>query len=60
MSTKSNTELLQSYLKNNGFEFTVDNSPSPEKLSRIQQALSRKKSLMSLAVSTYNQVFGVR
>ena len=57
---KSNTELLEVFLNKNDFKFTIDNNPSPEKLSRIQVALSRKKNLMELAVTTYKQVFGVK
>lgn len=57
METPNNTSILLEYLDKNSIEYTIDNNPSPDKVSRITAALDRKKNLMNLAVATYKQVF---
>jgi|GEM_PF-6209491 len=60
MNIQTNTDFLKSYLDKNKINYSVDNNPSPEKVSRIKTAIARKKVLMDLAVSTYKQVFRVQ
>lgn len=53
------TNLLINYLDSNNIEYTLDENPTPEKVSRIQKAIERKKTLMDLAVNTYKQVMRI-
>ena len=53
------TKLLLNYLDSKKIEYKLDENPSPEKVSRIQKAIERKKTLMDLAVNTYKQVMRI-
>jgi len=37
------TKLLLSYLDSKNIDYTIDEAPYPEKVSRIQKAIERKK-----------------
>lgn len=54
-----NTQAIVDILNSSNIEYTVDNNPSPEKVTRIQRALDRKKALMELAVVAYKQVMRI-
>ncbi len=53
-----NTQFLIEYLDRKKFNYSIDNNPTPEKISSIRRTLERKKSLMDLAVGAYKQVIG--
>ena len=53
------TNSIVDYLENNNIVYKLDENPTAAKISRIQAAIERKKTLMSLAVSTYKQVMRI-
>ncbi|MBU3012303.1 hypothetical protein KO506_12880 [Polaribacter vadi] len=53
------TNSIIDYLDNNKIVYKLDENPTDAKISRIQKAIERKKTLMDLAVSTYKQVMRI-
>jgi acetolactate synthase regulatory subunit len=52
------TNLLTDILESKNIKYNVDTNPSPEKVTRIQRAIERKKGFMDLAVNFYKQARG--
>ncbi len=56
MSTLTDSKDLKSlydYFERNSIEFSVDNNPSPEKVSRIKQAIERKNELIDASIKAF-------
>ena len=53
------TNSILDYLDNNNIVYILDENTTEEKISRIQKAIERKKTLMELAISTYKQVMRI-
>jgi hypothetical protein len=52
-TTINNPEYLYQYLSKTGADFVVDKNPSEEKISRIREAIQRKKDLFDMAIERF-------
>lgn len=53
-TSKNNMESVLSILDNNNISYNIDNSPSEEKIERINNAISRKVQLYKDAIEKFS------
>lgn len=50
---------LLGFLEKNNYKYNLDTNPTPEKVSKIKDAIQRKEALMNYAIDSYKKVFRI-